>query len=166
LRRHGLHFEVQLIYGLPDETRASFRRSLNDALALDPPELTVFRLMVLPGTALWHKAADLELTFDPEPPYHVRSHRTMTHDDVEYGRRLVKGANLLQGSRTVRLLAREPGVTFADLVDDWIVWQERRGLREADGGGLKAFVADVCARRALPIAFYKGFAEWEFRAAE
>jgi anaerobic magnesium-protoporphyrin IX monomethyl ester cyclase len=78
LRRHGLPFELQLIYGLPGETTASFRESLNFAIALDPPQLSVFRLMVLPGTELWRKAASLQLTYDPEPPYHVRSHLSMT----------------------------------------------------------------------------------------
>jgi len=97
LQRHHLSFELQLIYGLPGETRSTFRDSLNYAISLDPPILSVFRLMVLPGTELWRKAAALNLTFDPEPPYHVRSHLSMTVEDLEYGYRFMKAATFCNG---------------------------------------------------------------------
>ena len=44
LKKYGLIFEVQLIYGLPGETRETFRKSLNFAAALDPSILSVFPL--------------------------------------------------------------------------------------------------------------------------
>jgi radical SAM superfamily enzyme YgiQ (UPF0313 family) len=160
LRRHGLRFEIQLIYGLPDETRATFRTSLNDAIALDPPNLSVFRLMVLPGTDLWRRARQFDLEFDPEPPYHVRSHRSMSEADVEYGHRLLKSANFLQGSRTLRLLAREGGLSFADLVDEWLEWRGGRPV-EADNAAVREFIAHVCAVRDIPAAFYERFGRAE-----
>jgi len=64
LKKYNLPFEVQLIYGLPGETRETFRKSLNFAAALDPSFLSVFQLMVLPGTELWRKAASLDLEYD------------------------------------------------------------------------------------------------------
>jgi len=91
LQRYRLPFQLQLIYGLPGETRDTFRESLNFAMSLDPPELGVFPLMVLPGTELWRKAAELDLEFDPEPPYHLRSHLSMTADDVQHGARVHRG---------------------------------------------------------------------------
>jgi coproporphyrinogen III oxidase-like Fe-S oxidoreductase len=55
MKRHDLRFEVQLIYGLPGETPATFRKSLNFAYSLDAGYLEVFRLMILPGTELWRR---------------------------------------------------------------------------------------------------------------
>jgi radical SAM superfamily enzyme YgiQ (UPF0313 family) len=69
LRAHQLPFELQLIVGLPDDTLASFRASINFAAALTPEYLAAFSLMVLPGTELWRQATTLGLDFDPEPPY-------------------------------------------------------------------------------------------------
>jgi anaerobic magnesium-protoporphyrin IX monomethyl ester cyclase len=158
LQRHRLHFELQLIYGLPGETRTTFRQSLNFAMALDPPLLSIFRLMVLPGTELWRKAAALNLTFDPEPPYHVRSHLSMTTEDVEYGYRFLKASNFLQSSRTVRLLSRERGLTFADILDEWLAW---RGDQKSDNETLNAFVAHLCRRNDIPEAFYQQFGALE-----
>src|SRR5512138_1613134 len=83
VKRSGIPWELQLIVGLPGETRASFRRSLNFAVSLDPPQLAVYPLMVLPGTELWRKAHEMRLAFDPEPPYHVRSHFSMSAADIE-----------------------------------------------------------------------------------
>ena len=162
LRRHGLPFEMQLIYGLPGETTASFRESLDFAIALDPPQLSVFRLMVLPGTELWRNRAALQLTHDPEPPYHVRSHLSMTAGDLEYGLRFSRSANLLQRSRTLRLLAREPGVTFSDLVEAWLAWRPLQPAALPPAEAMAAFVSYVCADRGIPAQFYEGFGALEF----
>ena len=69
LKTHGLRFELQLIFGLPGDTLASFRKSLDYASTLDPDFLAVFPLMVLPGTELWRKARAIDLDFDRRPPY-------------------------------------------------------------------------------------------------
>jgi radical SAM superfamily enzyme YgiQ (UPF0313 family) len=162
LQRHHLSFELQLIYGLPGETRSTFRESLNYAISLDPPYLSVFRLMILPGTELWRKAAALNLTFDPEPPYHVRSHLSMTTDDLEYGYRFMKAANLLQRSRTLRLLGRERGVTFTEIVEEWLDWRPRQPEAQADKDAIQAFVTHLCGDRQIPAEFYQQFGALEF----
>ena len=69
--------------------------------------------MVLPGTELWRKAEALGLDFDPEPPYHVRSHASMTADDIAYGWKIVSSAHSVFGdSKAVRLLGREQGLSL------------------------------------------------------
>lgn len=160
LKRHGLKTQLQLIFGLPGDTRAAFRTSLNFAIALDPDEVAVFPLMVLPGTELWHRAEALRLAFDPDPPYYARSHLSMTEADFEYGARAIEACRVLQPSRTARLLSRERGVTFADLVDDWIAWSEGRG-QAGSPALLAAFVRDSCARRGIPSGFYDRIAPLE-----
>jgi hypothetical protein len=166
LRRHGLHFQLQLIYGLPAETRATFTESLNFAMSLDPPELAVFMLLVLPGTELWRKAGTLNLAFDPEPPYPVRSHLSMSADDIAYGRRLVLAAGFLQRSRAMRFLARERQLTFADIVDEWLAWRPYEQEGEADRETMLAFIARTCGRKGIPPQFYEEFAAREFAEAD
>jgi len=161
LKRHKLKFELQLIYGLPGETRSSFRQSLNFAMSLDPHELAVFPLMVLPGTELWRKADALKVAFDPDPPYFAQSHLSMSADDFAYGRRVTAACARLQRSRTARLLGRERGLTFADLVDEWVAWEDE-GAEAFDGDSMKRFVAHVCERRAIAPQFYHHFAALEF----
>lgn len=164
LKRHGIPFEVQLIYGLPGETVASFKRSLDFAVRLDPPHLAVFPLMVLPGTELWHKADVLGLRYDPAPPYFIRSHPGMTEQEVSAGWRLVDAVDTLGPSRTIRLLCKEPGMTFSGIVDYWLEWSAREARPTEDGERVRLFVADFCRSHGLPAAFYGAFAGREFAA--
>jgi anaerobic magnesium-protoporphyrin IX monomethyl ester cyclase len=161
LKRHGLSYELQLIYGLPGETRSSFRRSLNFAASLDPDDLAVFPLMVLPGTELWHKAAGWQLAFDPRPPYEVSSHFSMDEGDFAYGRAMIEACSALQRSRAARVLARERRLTFADLVDEWIAWQPERESGDGDPDTVPRFIAHVCEKHGIPADFYRRFAALE-----
>jgi anaerobic magnesium-protoporphyrin IX monomethyl ester cyclase len=158
LREYGLKFELQLIYGLPGETRETFRRSLDFAKSLRPYFLEVFRLMILPGTELWRKTASFNLAFDQAPPYYVRSHDSMSEDDIAYGTALVDAVDAIGSSTTIELMSKEQGVTFSDLADDWIEWR-----REQPHGNLQAFVDAACRRRGLPVAFYGACAATETR---
>ena len=162
LKRFAIPFELQLIFGLPGETLATFRKSLNFAASLDPPALAVFPLMVLPGTELWRKARDLNLEYDPEPPYQVRSHFSMSADDVAYGGKIVAGLKRMGDSRTIRLLARERGIRFSDIVDEWIAWCNEQRWPAIVDPDVKLFVAHFCEKKGIPTEFYRGFASWEF----
>jgi radical SAM superfamily enzyme YgiQ (UPF0313 family) len=162
VKRHGLKWELQLILGLPGETRASFRRSLNFAMSLDPYQLAVYPLMVLPGTELWRKAGEVKLAFDPDPPYIVRSHFSMDADDIAYGHRVVRALQDLGDSRTLRLLARERGIAYADVIDAWIAWEDEHPGLESTGYRVKQFLLEFCDRRQIKADFYRGFMSWEF----
>lgn len=170
LKRFGIPFEVQLIYGLPGETRATFRESLNFAAALHPPELAVFSLMVLPGTELRRKAEALEIEFDPEPPYYVRSHRSMSAADIAYGLKVVEAVSRVGAAWTIRLLGREAGVTFADVIDEWIEWSDRERLGTPEFAQvsheqrLRQFIAYFCALNRIPPTFYEASSSIEARA--
>jgi radical SAM superfamily enzyme YgiQ (UPF0313 family) len=162
LKQYALDYEVQLIYGLPGETLASFRKSLNFAMALDPPNVVAFRLMILPGTELWRKAPGLNLEFDPEPPYYVRSHLSMSAADIDYGFKIADALDALRKVRALRLLGRERGVTYADIMDAWIAWQAERAVpAEHVDTAVPLFIEDFCRRRQIPAALYLGFASWE-----
>jgi radical SAM superfamily enzyme YgiQ (UPF0313 family) len=158
LKHHGLTTQLQLIHGLPGDTRAAFRRSLDFAMSLDPDQLAVFPLMVLPGTELWHKAAALKLSFDPEPPYFARSHLSMTEEDFAYGRRAIAACRVLESSRTIRFLAREPGLTFSAIVDAWLDWAPGDA---PDLTLIPEFVNHLCAEHGLPRGFYERVAARE-----
>jgi radical SAM superfamily enzyme YgiQ (UPF0313 family) len=160
LKRFDIYFELQLIYGLPGETRASFKRSLDFAASLEPPKLAVFPLMVLPGTELWRKANALELNFDREPPYLIRSHPSMNSIDIQYGDKLVKALKHFRNSVTLSVLGRKSKLEFSDLIDQWIDWNDSRDLSQ--GGGILQFVRYFCSRNMVPEAFFLAMASMEY----
>jgi hypothetical protein len=68
----GINVTVDLIVGLPGDTEESVRRGLRylrDGGLYSRAQ--VFNLAVLPGTAFRHEAAELDLAFQPRPPYYV-----------------------------------------------------------------------------------------------
>lgn len=162
LKAHGIDYELQLIFGLPGETVASFRRSLDFAAALDPPVLAVFPLMILPGTELWRKADAIGLTYDPNPPYLVRSHPDMSEEEIAAGVALVKAVDEIGDARSVRLLCREPEVRLSDVADAWTARATAAGAPESPGARARGAIRDVCASRGIPPAFYDAFALREF----
>ncbi len=71
LNQEGVTFGLDLIYGLPGESFASFRQGINFAVSLYPNNLEIFCLSVLPGTDLFDRAQELGLTFENTPPYNI-----------------------------------------------------------------------------------------------
>lgn len=85
MRDEGIEVKVDLIIGLPGDTRDSIRRSfsyLHESGLYD--EVQVFNLSVLPGTAFRHEAAELGLEFQARPPYYVLNTPTLDLEDL-YG---------------------------------------------------------------------------------
>ena len=161
LKQYGLDFELQLIYGLPGETAASFRKSLEFAVSLDPPQLAVYPLMVLPGTELWRKAGAIGLHFDAAPPYYVRSHYSMNEDEIAYGWKMVAVLEQFGGSKAMRVLSREKGVSFSQIIDSWIAWEPKE-KQESPDQEVQRFLSRFCGEHDIPPAFYQQFAAREF----
>ncbi len=170
LKRFAIPFQVQLIYGLPGETRASFRTSLNFAASLRAPEIAVFPLMVLPGTELRRKVAAFKIDFDPEPPYFIRSHHSMSAADITCGLKIANAVDRLGKSWTIRLLAREEGVSYADVIDAWVEWAggeaawpaSEDDVREKER--IRKFILHFCEKHAIPSKFYEASLSVEFGA--
>ena len=104
----------------------------------------------------------MQLDFDPEPPYEVRSHFSMAAGDIAYCRRVVSALQDIGDARALRLLAREHGVTYADVVDAWIAWEDANPGLESIGYRVKQFVLEFCHGRQIKADFYRGVASWEF----
>ncbi|HUW40772.1 MAG TPA: B12-binding domain-containing radical SAM protein [Rectinemataceae bacterium] len=78
----GVTFGLDLIFGLPGESYAGLKRSLDFALELQPNHLDLFPLALLPGTELADRAGEFGIEADPEPPYLVRSTRELPPADL------------------------------------------------------------------------------------
>ncbi|MBI4880167.1 MAG: B12-binding domain-containing radical SAM protein [Planctomycetes bacterium] len=85
LRERGIEPLVDLIVGLPEDQPVDVLAGA-DFLAEHglAPHAQVFILSVLPGTALRRDAAQDGILFDPAPPYHVRSTRTLPEGAIPW----------------------------------------------------------------------------------
>jgi hypothetical protein len=93
LNEEGVVFGLDLIYGLPGDTLAEYRKSLDFSLSLYPNNLDMFRLSVLPGTLLWDRAKELGLHANGDAPYDVISTPEFSEADLKAAERLSNAAD-------------------------------------------------------------------------
>jgi hypothetical protein len=94
LNQSGAIFGFDLIYGLPGDSGALFRASLDFALSLYPNHLDIFPLAVLPGTRLFGKASALGLNHLDAPPYTLISTPSFPAQDLEEARLLAAACDI------------------------------------------------------------------------
>jgi hypothetical protein len=152
LNQSGAVFGFDLIYGLPGDTLAGFRRSLDFALSLYPNHLDIFPLAVLPGTQLAGRSAAIGLKHLPHPPYTLLSSPTFTADDMTMAQRLATACDIfytrgkavawfIEIAKPLKvspsgflhrfsewLLAEKGSPTYESDLDDQAVWQLQRSF--------------------------------------
>jgi radical SAM superfamily enzyme YgiQ (UPF0313 family) len=94
LNEEGVSFGLDLIYGLPGDTLAGYRKSLDFALSLYPNNLDLFRLSVLPGTALFENVAEYGLKTEGKAPYMVMSTPDFSAADLAKAEKLSQGTEI------------------------------------------------------------------------
>lgn len=139
LNESGATFGFDLIYGLPGDTLAGFRRSLDFALALYPNHLDIFPLAVLPGTPLAERSAAIGLNHLSQPPYTLLSSPTITADDMTAAQRLAtacdifytRGKAVAWFNEAVKALKTSPS-GFLNLFSQWLLTVQDAQITESD----------------------------------
>ncbi len=80
----NIHLHVDLILGLPYETRESYEESFNEVFALDPHYIQMGLLKILPGTPISKAMGEFKMASCVWPPYEVLSTRWMDHETILY----------------------------------------------------------------------------------
>jgi hypothetical protein len=94
LNREGVAFGFDLIFGLPGDSLARFKETLDFALRLYPNSLDIFPLAVLPGTVLSGRAHELGLRHLPKPPYTLMESPTFPAEDMAAARGLAAACDV------------------------------------------------------------------------
>lgn len=79
----SIHLHVDLILGLPFETRESFGRSFADLFSTGAHYLQMGLLKLLPGTAISREAENFSYTSCCQPPYAVLANQWMDHATLQ-----------------------------------------------------------------------------------
>lgn len=126
LHRCGIKVEIQLIAGLPGESWEGLLSSVRYALSLNPAMLSIFTLLVLPGTPYYKDPEKFGLLFNPDPPYEVLRTNKMDFMEIRRGKMLSNALTIFRGifPKTCHLLAE---VMAVDLVDLYFVFERWLG---------------------------------------
>lgn len=133
LEENGILYGLDLIYGLPRDDLSGFKASLDYALALGPNHLDIFRLAVLPGTALADMADELGLSYDRKPPYFVRGLPGFSAAELARAERLALATALFynQGRAVMwlRPLLQALGTGASAFLDCWADYLEGSDMK-------------------------------------
>jgi radical SAM superfamily enzyme YgiQ (UPF0313 family) len=88
LGQYDIVFGLDLIIGLPQDTLASFKASLDYALGCKPSNIDIFLLAVLPGTQLATESRQHGLVHQTSNPYLLQHSPTISERDIEAALRL------------------------------------------------------------------------------
>lgn len=106
LRAAGIHFWVDVIYGLPTTTAADFVATMDYLHALGVRRYDIYRLLGLPGSPLMHDAAKYGLVFSASPPYEMLSSSTFSIEDILFCNRFTETMETLRNRTNAELFHR------------------------------------------------------------
>ena len=72
-KRENIHIHLDLIAGLPYESKNRFAQSFNEVYALEPNQLQLGFLKLLKGSGLYNNREKFQFVYDETPPYPVLS---------------------------------------------------------------------------------------------
>ncbi|MFC1512920.1 DUF4080 domain-containing protein [Thermodesulfobacteriota bacterium] len=78
----NIHLHLDLILGLPFESRETFARSFNHAFALTPHYIQMGLLKILPGTPLAARCEEFGLLASETPPYEILASRWLRQEQM------------------------------------------------------------------------------------
>lgn len=81
-RGRNIHIHLDLIAGLPCEDYESFCRSFNEVYAMQPDNLQLGFLKVLPGTEMAERAEEYGLVYQSVPNYEVLSTKWISYGEL------------------------------------------------------------------------------------
>ena len=139
LNDSGAVFGFDLMYGLPGDTLAGFRNSLDFALGLYPNHLDIFPLAILPGTALAARSDSIGLRYLQEPPYTLIDSPSFSAEDMEAAHRLAtacdifytRGRGVAWFNGVLDALGLQPA-EFLQRFAEWLETEKGSGISEAD----------------------------------
>jgi radical SAM superfamily enzyme YgiQ (UPF0313 family) len=97
---------ADLIIGLPGEGISTIASGFNFLIGLNPAELQVGILKLLPGTAMHRHIEEFELKFSPDPPFEVLSTRDICFNELRRMERFAKCFDVMYNRGRFNLSSR------------------------------------------------------------
>ena len=84
LRKNGrINLHLDLVAGLPGDHYDSFIASIDRVVALAPQHLQIEPVKLLPGSPLRDQATELQIRYDPNPPYTVLANQELSFTELQ-----------------------------------------------------------------------------------
>jgi len=82
-KSNRIHMHLDLVAGLPGDNYDSFLKSIDRVAALAPHHLQIEPVKLLPGSPLRDQAEELQIRFDPNPPYTILGSPELSYAELQ-----------------------------------------------------------------------------------
>ncbi len=80
----NIHLHIDLILGLPKDSKETFAQSLNDVFAIHPHHIQMGLLKVLPNTAICKNSIGFGMINASLPPYEILANKWLNHAELSH----------------------------------------------------------------------------------
>jgi len=149
LTNKKIFFQTQLIDGLPGNSYAKIKKSVDWLCQLHVPIISIIPLSLLPGTYLRRNARCLKIKYAPDPPYDFYKSDSISPTDLQQIRRLTKAIAVLYNlgflQQSIYALKQKTKISFSDIFEEWAKWRPKDNLSiELLAEQLPRFVKHLC----------------------
>jgi anaerobic magnesium-protoporphyrin IX monomethyl ester cyclase len=126
-----IRLHLDLVAGLPGDDYAGFLASIDRVIALEPHHLQIEPVKLLPGSPLHEQAAELQIRFDPNPPYTVLASPDLSFSELQRLQDIGRLVDLTYNSGCFATFLMELAATTGSFAAgmDWLAGEwRRRGL--------------------------------------
>tara|TARA_B100001750_G_scaffold236609_1_gene240715 strand:- start:622 stop:2259 length:1638 start_codon:yes stop_codon:yes gene_type:complete len=126
------NIKFSLIVGLPGDNFNSFSKSLEFVISLNPTDIYVHDLLVLPGSEMYENPEKFNISIDYMPPHRLIENKTFPVNEYNRAKKLGYYAKLIHKYKWLSVdllkLKNQLGVTSISLYQEFIVLLELNGL--------------------------------------
>lgn len=97
-----IHLHLDLVAGLPGENFEQFLTSIDRVIALKPHHLQIEPVKLLPGSPLRDQAEELQISFDPNPPYTILGSKELSFTELQRLQQISRLLDLTYNSECFR----------------------------------------------------------------
>ncbi len=122
LRKDGrITLHLDLVAGLPGDHYDSFLASIDRVITLAPHHLQIEPVKLLPGSPLRDQATELQIRYDPNPPYTVLSTQELSFTDLQHLQEISRLIDLTYNSGCFQAFLCELSTIFGSFAKG-LIW--------------------------------------------
>ena len=128
-----IHIHLDLVAGLPGDNYDSFLKSIDRVAALAPHHLQIEPVKLLPGSPLRDQAEELQIRFDPNPPYTILGSPELSYAELQQLQEISRLLDLTYNSGHFSNFMRELSTATGSFATglEWLAgeWRKRELFR-------------------------------------
>jgi anaerobic magnesium-protoporphyrin IX monomethyl ester cyclase len=132
-KSNRIHLHLDLVAGLPGDNYESFLKSIDRVAALAPHHLQIEPVKLLPGSPLRDQAEELQIRFDPNPPYTILGSPELSYAELQQLQEISRLLDLTYNSGRFANFLRELSSAAGSFAEGmvWLAkeWRKRELFR-------------------------------------